>query len=201
MTSTQEQDLVGDYVLDVNHTRLGFVAHHAMVTRVHGTFETFRGEVHIDLGDPSRSSAEVEIEAASVATGIGQRDAHLRTSDFLDAPHHPLINYRSAEISRVDRTTFQVLGNLTIRGVTRPLALDLRYHGATQDAEGDVRLAFTASAVISRRSYGVAFGTAAETGGIVIADNVTLELDVSLLRVLDTSTGADQPSSSAGPGS
>ena len=190
MSSTYLEDLTGDYVLDPTNTRLGFVARHAMVTRVHGVFETFHGTAHIDLVDPSRSTAEVDIEAGSVTTGIKQRDAHLRTSDFLDVPHHPVIAYRSTEISRVDHSTFHMLGDLTIRGVTNPLALEFHHHGVTTDAAGNVRVAFTASSVISRRAWGVSWSAPVETGGLVVADAVTLELDVCALRV--------RPASAAG---
>jgi polyisoprenoid-binding protein YceI len=118
----------------------------------------------------------------------------LRTSDFLDVPHHPLITYRSTEISRVDHSTFHMLGDLTIRGVTNPLALEFHYHGATTDAADDVRLAFTASTVISRRAWGVSWSGPVEAGGVVVADEVTLELDVSALRVR-TSTPAGRSAS------
>ena len=194
---TREQDLTGDYVLDVGNTRLGFVAKHVMVARVHGTFERFRGTAHINLLEPSRSNAQIEVETASVSTGVNQRDAHLRTGDFFDAPHHPLMTYRSVAISRIDPTAFRVLGDLTIRGVTNRLAMVLRYHGATADTAGDFRMSFTGTTVISRRDYGVAFGAVAETaGGVVIADEVMLELDLSLVRVSPSEPSHDPGSTS-----
>ena len=194
------EDLAGDYVLDPTYTRLGFVARHAMVTRVHGAFERFSGRAHLDVEDPARSWCRVDIEADSVSTGIRQRDAHLRTSDFLDAPRHPLISYRSVEVSWVGHSMVNVLGDLTIRGVRNPLALEFHYHGATTDAAGDVRLAFSASTVISRRAWGVSWSGVVEAGGIVVADKVALEIDVCALRVRQSAgvaAGADDTASRA----
>ena len=182
MISTAEEDLTGDYLLDPTHTRIGFVARHAMVTRVHGFFDKFHGQAHIDLTAPDRSTAEVDIEAGSVQTGIEKRDAHLRTSDFLDVPHHPLMTYRSRHISRVDHATFHVVGDLSIRGVTHPVTLELQYQGVTTDEAGDIRVAFTGSAVISRRAWGVSWSAPVEAGGLVVADNVTLEIDACFVR-------------------
>ena len=182
MTTTTEDDLTGEYRLDPTHTRIGFVARHAMVTRVHGSFERFRGHAHIDLTAPHRSTAQVDIEAESVTTGIEKRDAHLRTSDFLDVPHHQLMTYRSSDISRVDQATFHVVGDLSIRGITRPVTLEFVYQGMTTDEAGDVRLAFTGSAVISRRAWGVSWSAPVEAGGLVVADNVTLEIDACFVR-------------------
>jgi polyisoprenoid-binding protein YceI len=183
MTSPALRDLTGDFVLDPTYTRLGFVARHAMVTRVQGVFEQFRGHTHLDRTDPAHSRVLVEVETASVNTGIKQRDAHLRTGDFLDAPHYPLMTYHSSQVTRVGQSVLTMEGELTLRGITNPLALDFHYHGATTDALGEERLWFVASTVISRRAWGVAWSGAVEAGGIVVADKVTLDLDVCARHV------------------
>lgn len=183
MLSTPTDDLSGDYVLDTAHTRLGFVARHAVVARVHGSFERFHGGAHVDAGHPSRSSVSVDIEAGSVTTGVKQRDAHLRTSDFLDVPHHPLITFRSTEVSRPRTFLFRVLGDLTIRGITRPLPLEFQYRGSAVEDTGEDRHLFTASTVISRNAWGVSWSAPVEAGGLLVADLVTLELRVSALRL------------------
>jgi polyisoprenoid-binding protein YceI len=183
MTHAAPADLIGDYVLDRENTRLGFVVRHALVARVHGEFRSFRGTAHVDLVEPSRSSAEVEIESVSISTGNAQRDAHLRTGDFLDVSHHPLIRYRTTVVSRINNSWLAVRGDLTIRGFTKPLSMDFHYRGATTDESGKVRLAFTATTDISRRAWGVSWSAPVEAGGVVVADRVTLEIDVAVVRV------------------
>lgn len=162
-----------------------------MVTRVHGHFANFTGKAHIDLVNSSRSRVEVDIEAGSVTTNNRQRDAHLRTGDFFDVPRHPHITYSSTEVSRVGDSMFKVVGDLTIRGVSNSLLLEFHYHGATTDAEGNIRLAAHASTVISRLDWGLSWSGAVEVGGIVVADKVTLEIDVSARRVSKPETRAE----------
>ena len=176
---------VGEYVLEVAYTRMGFVARHVMVTRVHGIFERFQGLAHIDLEHPSRSKVQVDIEAASVSTGIQRRDAHLRSSEFLDAAHHPLITYRSSTISRLDYSAFLVAGDLTLRGVTQAVPLVFTFHGTTQDKAGDIRLAFSSSVVVSRRAWEVGRQGASAAGNVLVADRVLLELDINFRSIGD----------------
>jgi polyisoprenoid-binding protein YceI len=177
------EELAGDFVVDPTYSRLGFIARHAMVTRVHGEFQRFSGLAHLDPKEPTGSWVLVKIEAASVSTGIRQRDAHLRTSDFLDVPHHPLMVYRASQVERVGRSVLTFAGDLTMRGITHPLPLDFHYHGAVADTPDGERLVFAATAEISRRAWGVSWSGALEAGGIVVADKVTLELEVHARRV------------------
>ena len=183
MNGHQVGDPSGDYLLDPARTRLGFVARHAVVTRVHGHFERFTGRAHIDVDDASQSWVGVDVEAGSVNTGNSQRDAHLRTGDFFDVAHHPLITYRSVELAHIGDSIFSVVGHLTIRGVSKLLPLEFRSAGTTTYAEGDVRLEAQASTVVSRRDWGLTWNQAVEAGGLVVADSVTLQLVVAGRRV------------------
>jgi polyisoprenoid-binding protein YceI len=194
MTGTHVEDLSGDYVLDQARTRLGFVARHAMVSRVHGHFERFSGRAHIDMSDSSRSRIEVDIEAGSVTTNNRQRDAHLRTGDFFDVAHHPVITYRSVDFAHIGDSIFSVLGHLTIRGVSKLLPLEFRSAGATADEEGIVRIEAQASTVVSRREWGLTWSGAVEAGGIVVADSVTLQLVVAGRRVSEPAEQLPAPS-------
>jgi polyisoprenoid-binding protein YceI len=183
MSATRSDDLSGDYVLDPAHTRLGFIARHAVVARVHGHFEEFTGTAHVDLADPTRSRVEIDIAASSVTTGLRQRDAHLRSGDFFDVDHNPWITYRSMDVSHAGGALFTVAGELTIRGTTEELPLEFSYRGATTDAAGTTLVTAHASTVISRREWGLTWSSPVEVGGIVVADAVVLVLDVSARRV------------------
>jgi polyisoprenoid-binding protein YceI len=184
--STAIDDLTGDYQLDTAHTRLGFVARHAMVTKVHGTFHEFEGRAHLDAADPSKSSAEVTVQMASVDTGHEQRDAHLRTNDFFDVPNYPTMTLRSTEVKKLDDTTFRVTGDLTIKDTTRPVSIDFEFTGSAKDPFGNLRAGFEGRTTINRKDWGVNWNAALETGGFLVSDKVILEIDVSAIKLTPT---------------
>ncbi len=175
-------DLAGDYQLDPAHSRLGFVARHAMVTKVRGQFTEFEGTGHIDVADPGKSVAEVRVKVASVNTQQEQRDGHLRSADFFDVENYPEIVFRSTAIERTDDGTFRVTGDLTINDVTRPLTIDFEAIGIAKDPFGNVRAGFEGSVVISRKDWGLQWNATLETGGVLVSDKVTLELDISAIK-------------------
>jgi polyisoprenoid-binding protein YceI len=175
-------DLTGDYVLDVAHTRIGFVARHAMVTKVRGSFAAFEGTAHLNAQDPTKSSAELTIEVDSVWTGQEQRDAHLRTNDFFDAPTFPTITFVSTSVAVTGEDTFQMTGDLTIKGVTRQVTVDFELTGTAKDPFGNLRVGFDGKTVVNRTDWGVNFNAALETGGVLVSEKVTLEFDVSAIK-------------------
>jgi polyisoprenoid-binding protein YceI len=187
MTTTELANLTGDYTLDPAHTSLGFVARHAMITKVRGQFNAFEGRAHIDFTDASTCSAEVSIEAASIDTRNEQRDGHLRTNDFLDVPNHPKIDYRSTAVEKVDDATYRVTGDLTIRGVTKPVTIDFEFTGAAKDPFGNQRVGFEGSTVINRKDWGVEWNAPLETGGVLVGEKVTLDIEVSAVQVMPES--------------
>lgn len=181
-TTTTLPSLTGTYELDAAHSRLGFVARHAMVTKVRGQFRDFTGTLHLDAEDPTRSTAEVTIQVASLTTAQDQRDEHLRGPEFFDAEQHPTITFRSTSAEQVDDDTYRLTGDLTIKGVTRPVSIDLEHTGAATDPYGNFRTGFEGRVQVNRRDWGLTWNVALETGGILISDKVTLELDVSAVK-------------------
>jgi polyisoprenoid-binding protein YceI len=173
--------LAGDYVLDHTHTRVGFVARHAMVTKVRGAFNDFEGTVHIDE-DLSRSQAKLSIKVESIDTRNADRDGHLRTNDFLDAQRYPEITFASTGVKQVDDTTVRVSGDLTIKDVTKPVEIDFEFEGAATDPFGNERIGFEGSTVINRKDWGITWNAALETGGVLVSEKVTLEFEVSAIK-------------------
>jgi polyisoprenoid-binding protein YceI len=176
-------DLSGTWDLDPAHTRLGFVARHAMVANVRGNFAIFSGVLHLDHAEPAKSSAEVEIDAASINTGQPQRDDHLRSPDFLDVEKYPKIIYRStgAELTD-DPDTYKLHGELTIRDQTHPVTLDLEYQGNSIDPYGNTRTGFEGRTTINRKDWGLTWNVTLEFGGIMVGDKVKLEIDVAAIK-------------------
>jgi polyisoprenoid-binding protein YceI len=175
-------DLTGDFVIDPTHSSIGFTARHAMVTKVRGTFEQFEGKAHLDAANPAASTAEVVIEVASINTRQAQRDDHLRTNDFFDAPAFPQITFRSTAVEVLSADTFALTGDLTIKGTTNPITVEFEHTGVATDVYGNVRAGFEGKAVINRRDYGVTWNAALETGGVMVSDKITLEFDISAIR-------------------
>jgi len=175
-------DLTGTWTLDPAHTRIGFVARHAMVTKVRGSFNEFEGTAVLDGANPANSHAEVTIKAASIDTRNAQRDEHLRSNDFLAMQEHPEITFASTGARQVDDTTFELTGDLTIRGVTKPVTIPFTFEGAAKDPFGNLRAGFEGSVVINRKDWGVNWNAALEGGGVLVSDRVTLEFEVSAIK-------------------
>jgi polyisoprenoid-binding protein YceI len=184
--TTAIQDLTGDYSLDVAHTRIGFVARHAMVTSVRGSFGEFEGAVHLDAADPTRSSAKVTIKAASISTGQEQRDAHLRSPDFFDVENYPEITFVSTGVAEVDEETYRLTGDLTVKDVTKPITVEFTFNGSAKDPFGNLRGGFEGQATLRRKDWGLTWNAALETGGFLVSDKVKLEFDVSAVKLTPT---------------
>jgi polyisoprenoid-binding protein YceI len=164
--------------LDNVHTHVGFSVRHMMVTTVRGQFRSYRGTVAIDPTDFTRSTFAGEIDVASIDTGNAQRDDHLRTSDFFDAPTYPTIAFTSTRIEAAGDGAFVVHGDLTMRGVTRPIALDVEYHGTSKNPWGKVVAGLSARATVNRKDFGVNYNALLEAGGVAISEKVKIEIDV-----------------------
>jgi polyisoprenoid-binding protein YceI len=181
-TITTPTQLTGTYTIDPGHTSIGFVARHAMVTKVHGNFTDFDGSISIDAEDPSNSSAQVTVRTFSVDTRNAARDKHLRSSDFFDMALHPLITFVSTAIDRIGTTDFRMTGDLTIKGVIRPVTVDVEFLGAATDPSGNERIGFTGRTTVNRTDWGLNWNAALEAGGVLVSDKVTIELDVSAIK-------------------
>ncbi|MFI1461428.1 YceI family protein [Nocardia carnea] len=183
MTSaTNLKELSGTYTLDPTHTRVGFVTRHAMVTKVRGSFNEFTGSAYFDSENPANSSGEVTIQVASIDTRNADRDNHLRGLDFLGLDEYPEITFRTTAISPTGADTFDVTGDLTIKGVTRPVTVPFTFEGQANDPFGNVRVGFEGSATINRKDWGIVYNATLETGGVLISDKVVLEFEVSAIK-------------------
>ena len=176
-------DVTGDYTVDVQHTRIGLRARHAMVTTVRGAFTEFAGTAHLDSADPPASSVSLRIKAASIDTGTPDRDAHLRSADFLDVDRFPELVFDSTEVEQLDEDTFRVIGDLTIKDVTRPVAVDFTLTGSAPDPFGNTRVGFEGALAIKRSDWGLTWNTPLDTGGVLVSDRIQIEFDVSAVRI------------------
>ncbi len=170
--------------IDPAHTTLGFSARHMMITTVKGRFGELEGTVTMDDGDPARSSAEVTIRPSSIDTRNEQRDKHLRSADFLDVENHPIITFQSTGIQGNPASqgdSFVLQGDLTIRGATRPVTLEATYEGEGKDPWGGTRRSFGATGKIDRREFGLTWNQALETGGVLVSNEVKIDIDVQLV--------------------
>ncbi len=179
----QKADLTGTYTIDPSHSRFGFVARHAMVTKVRGSFNEFEGTLDVDGDDPTKSSAELVIQVASIDTRNADRDAHLRSSDFFAMDEHPEIRFQSTGVELTDdEDVYRVTGDLTIRGVTKPVTFDLEFTGAAIDPWGQTRIGFEGSTVVNRKDWGVSWNAALEAGGVLVSEKVTIEFEISAIK-------------------
>jgi polyisoprenoid-binding protein YceI len=181
-TSTDTTSATGAYSIDPTHSRIGFVARHAMVTKVRGSFNDFSGSGYFDAENPSASHLELTVEAASIDTRNADRDGHLRSNDFFDMETYPQITFASTAVEQVDDSTFRVTGDLTIKGVTKPVTVDFDYEGTAVDPFGNHRLGLDGSVVINRKDWGVTWNAPLEAGGVLVSEKVTLEFEVSAIR-------------------
>ncbi|MFJ5999141.1 YceI family protein [Streptomyces sp. NPDC092370] len=174
--------LTGDYTIDPAHSTIGFVARHAMVTNVKGSFQDFTGTLHLDGSDPSRSTASLDVVMASISTGNADRDGHLKSADFFKADEFPAMTFRSTEAQALGGDDYRITGDLTILGTTRPLTIDLEFNGAAKDPFGNERVGFEGKAEILRSEWGLTWNAALETGGVLVSDKIKLNFDISAVR-------------------
>ncbi|MFD1947192.1 YceI family protein [Nocardioides aestuarii] len=174
--------LAGTWTIDPSHTRIGFVARHAMVTKVRGAFNDFAGTVSVDADDFTRSSAELTIQAASIDTRNEQRDGHLRSNDFLAMEDYPEIRFVSTGVTQTGPTSLELTGDLTIKDVTRPVTVPFDFDGTATDPFGNVRAGFEGAVTINRKDYGITWNAALETGGVLVSDKIALEFEVSAIK-------------------
>lgn len=183
--ATTEPTATTTWTLDPTHSLVEFSAKHMMITTVKGRFDDVEGSIVVDEENPDRSRVEVEIGAASIDTRTEQRDDHLRSADFLDVENHPKITFRSTRVEGAyakpgDR--FKVAGDLTIRGTTREVVLDVTFEGAGQDPWGGQRASFSAQSKIDRRDFGLTWNQALEAGGVLVSNEIKISLEVQAVK-------------------
>ena len=174
--------LSGTYTIDPTHSEIGFSVRHAMVTTVRGQFAEYDGKLQLDGANPAASTAEVTIKVVSIDTNQEQRDGHLRTGDFFDAESHPEITFTSTAAEQVDAETYRLTGDLTIKGIAKPVSIDFTFNGAAKDLYGNERVGFEGSTTINRTDWGLSYNAALETGGVLIGEKVKLSFDISAIK-------------------
>lgn len=176
------RDLQGTYVLDASHSSLAFIARHAMVTKVRGSFSAFTGEATINGAEPAASSLKVVVDVASVNTNDAGRDGHLKSADFFDVETYPTITFVGTGFDIVDDSTVEVTGDLTIKDVTRSLTIPFEFTGEAKDPFGNTRIGFEGRVDVSRKDFGLTWNAVLETGGVLVSDKIVLEFDVSAIK-------------------
>lgn len=182
MTTPAIADLTGGYAIDTTHTRLGFTARHAMVTKVRGEFADLEGSADLDAVNPEKSTAKVVFQIASISTGQAQRDEHLRNNDFFDAAAFPTGEFNSTSVSKTGPDTFSMVGDLTLKGITKAVTIEWEHTGTAKDPFGNLRAGFEGKATINRKDWGITYNAALETGGLLVSEKINLEFDVSAVR-------------------
>ena len=171
----------GTFDIDAVHSDLGFLVKHMMVSKVRGRFGTYSGKVEVaeSLLD---STVELEIDVNSIDTREDGRDTHLRSADFFDAEKYPKLTFKSTSIKHSGGSDFVVLGDLTMKGITNPVSLDVSYEGVVADPYGNQRIGFTIKGELDRYEYGLTWGAALETGGLVVGKKITLQFEIEAVR-------------------
>lgn len=173
------------WMLDPTHSQVEFSVKHMMFTTVRGQFSGIEGTVELDQDNPSASSVRVDIDADTIDTRVEDRDAHLRSGDFLDVERHPKLTFRSKEVRGLvvePGAEFEIVGDLTLRGVTREVILAARFEGTGTDPWGGTRAGFSASTKIDRRDFDLTWNQALETGGVLVGHDVKIELQVQAVQ-------------------
>lgn len=171
----------GTWTIDPAHSSVGFVVRHLVAAKARGRFGEFAGDIHV-ADRPEESSVIVEISAASIDTGQPDRDAHLRSPDFFDVEQHPTIGFRSTAVRVLDAHRFEVDGELTVRGTSKPVTLSLEYGGVVRDPFGNEKAIFSAETVLNREDFGLTWNQALETGGVLVGKHATIELEIEATR-------------------
>ena len=168
--------------IDPSHTRAVFSVRHMMISNVHGQFHNVAGTVNFDEAQPTHSSVDVQIEAASIDTNDERRDGHLKSPDFLDAENYPYLTFVSKRVEVVGEDHGRIYGDLTIRGVTREVVLDTEYNGQAKGPYGQQSAGFTASTKINRKDFGLVWNMGLETGGVLVGDIVNISIELEIVK-------------------
>jgi len=177
--------------IDQGHSEISFSAKHLMISTVRGRFNTYTGTVEADEQNPTAAVVNVQIDASSLVTGDEKRDGHLRSPDFLDVEQFPYITFKSTKVEQVDETNGKLIGDLTIRDVTKPVVLNFEYAGQAKTPWGTTSAGFSASTKISRKEWGLNWNVALETGGWLVGDQITISIELELVKQVEQAADAE----------
>jgi polyisoprenoid-binding protein YceI len=183
----------GTWTIDAVHSKIGFVARHAVVSKVRGQFDIYDAEIVLDGANPAASTISFSAKADSIDTGNEQRDGHLKSADFLDVENFPTVEFKSTAVAQTGENTFDLTGTLTIRGTTRPVTVKFEANGVAE-AFGTTKAGFEGTATISRKEWGLIWNAPLETGGVLVSDNVNLVIEIEADKVV---ANADAETASA----
>lgn len=175
-------DLNGTYTLDATHTTIGFVVRHAMISKVRGFFRSFEANISVDTAEQSRSSVTATIQTDSIDTGNADRDAHVKGSDFFDVETFPEMTFTATAFDIKGENSGTITGDLTIKGTTKPVTLDVEVFGVAEDPMGATRLGFSATTSINRKDYGVDFQMPMKAGGLMLSEEIAIEIEGSAVK-------------------
>ena len=168
--------------IDSAHSQIQFSVRHMMISNVRGRFENFTGVVEFNEQDPTQSKVDVQIEAASVNTREAQRDGHLKSPDFFNADKYPYLTFKSRRIEKTDATHGRVVGDLTIRDVTKEVVLNVEYAGQAKSPWGTTSAGFSATTKINRKDWGLTWNQTLETGGVLVGDEISVNVDLEIVK-------------------
>jgi polyisoprenoid-binding protein YceI len=168
--------------IDPAHSQIQFSIRHMMISTVRGQFDRFGGTVELDEQNPSRSTVDVQIEAGSINTREPRRDGHLASPDFFDAETYPYLTFKSTRVEQLDDTHARLYGDLTIRDVTKEVVLNVEYAGQAKSPWGTVSAGFSATTKINRKDWGLAWNQALETGGVLLGEEITINIEVEVVK-------------------
>ena len=168
--------------IDSAHSEINFSVRHMMISKVRGTFESFSGSVNFDENNPTNTTVDISIDAAGINTREDQRDGHLRSPDFLNADEFPTLTFKSTKVEQIDENNGKLYGDLTIRGVSKPVVLDVEYAGQAKSPWGTTSAGFSAKTSINRNDWGLTWNQALETGGILVGDKIAIEIELELVK-------------------
>ena len=171
------------WVVDASHSQATFSVRHMMISTVKGQFKVLSGKLNIDEQNPANSWIEAQVETASIDTRDEKRDAHLRSGDFFDAEKYPVITFKSSRVEHVGGSEYKVTGDLTMHGVTKPVAFIAEYFGQGKDPWGNNKAGLSAKAKINRKEWGLGWNAALETGGVMVSEDVNIEIDLEAVQV------------------
>jgi polyisoprenoid-binding protein YceI len=172
--------------IDSGHSGVHFSVRHMVVAKVRGQFTRWSGSILVDDGDPATATVQATLDASSIDTGLPDRDAHLKSADFLDVATHPELTFKSTRVERLGGDRLRVVGDLTLRGVTREVALEAEYAGTTKDPWGNERAGLTARTSIDRKQFGLSWNQVLEAGGLMVGDRVDIEIEVEAVKQAET---------------
>ncbi len=168
--------------IDYSHSSVNFTARHMMISKVRGRVETWEGSVNLNLDNPAETAVSVTVDLSSVNTRDPQRDGHLVSPDFFNVAEYPTMTFQSTRVEKIDADTAKLIGDLTIRGITREVVLDVEYAGEAKSPWGTTSAGFSASGSLNRKDWGLNWNQALETGGVLVGEKINIEIELELVK-------------------